>query len=841
MPILRALLSLILMLSLAAMVGVAAILYYFTNDLPDYSQLENYAPPVVTRIYAGDGRLLEEYARERRIFTPISAIPKPVIEAFLAAEDRNFYTHPGVDLMSVVRAGLQNVLNMGQGRNMIGGSTITQQVVKNFLLTNERTMTRKIKEALLAYRISEVYTKDQILELYLNEIYLGGRSYGVAAAALHYFNKALDELSLEEAALLAALPKAPSAFDPRRNYGRAEARRNWVLNGMAEEGYVTLEQAEAAARQPIILKTRTEEERVNAAFFAEEIRRELVRQYGESKVYEGGLTIYSTVNPDYQNMAAHALREALEEYDRRHGWRGALKNIDGVENWMTAIVEADVPDVPNPDWKLAVVLKLKPAEAEIGFSDGARGTITLEDVKWARKPAKDQRIGAEVKKMADVFKRGDLIWVMKAEKGKDKDKEKGGLYSLRQVPEVSGAIVVQDVQTGRILAMQGGYTFEKSQFNRATQALRQPGSAFKPFAYLAAIERGYTPATLVRDEPIELYWGAGENLKTWTPKNYSNDYLGPTTLRRGLELSRNVMTVRLAIDIGISRVTGVAKRFGINDKAERNFSTVLGATETTLLRLTNAYAMLANGGHKVTPKLIDRIQDRNGQTIYRSDDRPCEGCNFLTRNDPPSHQPPQLTEVGEQVTDPVSAYLVTNMLEGVVKRGTAAKAASLGLPLAGKTGTTNNAYDAWFMGFTPEIAVGVYIGFDSPRTLGLKETGSSVALPAFIDFIRDATKGKTVPLFRVPPGVRMTRIDYYTGYLPTANTPKKDIIWEAFRSANVPTKAVEWNDLFDPAKTPLSEAAPVPIDENTEAPSDAEGTRRKLDETPATLGTGGFY
>lgn len=831
MRFLRAILSMCLMLFLAGMVGLTAMLYYFTNDLPDYSQLENYAPPVVTRIYAGDGRLLEEYARERRIFTPISAVPKQVIEAFLAAEDRNFYNHPGIDLMSIVRAGGQNLLNLGQHRSMIGGSTITQQVVKNFLLTNERTLTRKMKEAILAYRISTVYTKDQILELYLNEIYLGGRSYGIAAAALHYFNKSLDELTLEEAALLAALPKAPSAFDPRRNYARAEERRNWVLEGMSEMGFITPEQAAAAEKQPIILRTRTEEERVNAAFFAEEIRRELVKQYGEQKVYEGGLTIYSTVNPDYQNMAARALRHGMEEYDRRHGWRGAIKNIDGVENWMDALKNLDISNVPDPEWKLAVVLKIKGNDAEIGFKDGARGTLPFDEVKWARKWIKGQHIGPEVKKLTDVLRRGDVIWA--------KPKEK--VYSLRQVPEISGALVVQDVHTGRVLAMQGGYTFEKSQFNRATQALRQPGSAFKPFAYLAALEHGYTPATLVRDEPIELYWGAGANLKTWSPKNYSNDYLGPTTLRRGLELSRNVMTVRLALDIGISKVTGVAKRFGINDNPQRNFSTVLGATETTLMRLINAYSILVNGGRRVSPELIDRVQDRNGQTIYRSDRRPCDGCNFMTRekNTKVSRTPPEIQEIAEQVTDPVSAFLIVNMMEGVVKRGTAAKAAVLGIPLGGKTGTTNDSYDTWFIGFTPDIAVGIYLGFDTPRSLGEKETAATVAVPVFIEFMRDAMKGKTVPPFHTPPGVRMTQIDYYTGYLPTASTPKKDLIFEAFRSNNAPTQAVDWNDLFDPNKTPLSQQAPVPAEEN---PDGQEGAPpKRIEETPATMGTGGYY
>lgn len=828
LPFLRTVLSLLLMAFLALMVGAVVIVYYFTADLPDYSQLEEYVPPVVTRIYTSDGKILEEYARERRIFVPIKAIPKQVVQAFLAAEDRNFYIHPGIDFMSIVRAGAQNVLNIGQKKSMIGGSTITQQVVKNFLLTNERTFSRKAKEAILAYRLTSLYTKDQILELYLNEIYLGGRSYGVAAAALNYFNKSLNELTLEEAALLAALPKAPTAFDPRRNYARAESRRNWVLDGMSEVGAITKEQATAAKKQPILLKNRSEEEHTDAAFFAEEIRRELVKKYSVKNVYEGGLTVFSTIVPEYQTMAVNALRTGLEEYDRRHGWRGPITNINGVENWIDALKKLEASsDFPDVGWQIATVLKLTANDVEIGLSDGKRGTITLDDMKWARKWMPEQYVSDEVKKPEDILKRGDVVWVLKQEKDKN--------YSLKQVPDVGGGIVVQDAHTGKILAMQGGYSFEKSQFNRATQALRQPGSAFKPFAYLAALEHGYTPATLVNDAPIELYWGSGANLQTWSPKNYAGDYLGPTTLRRGLELSRNLMTIRMSLDIGIGRITEIAKRFGINDNPKRNFSTVLGSTETTLLRMTNAYAMIVNGGIRVHPTFIDRIQDRTGTVLYRSDIRPCEGCNFSEKTTSMSRVPPKLPEVGERIADSVNSYLMVNMLEGVVKRGTAVKAASLGLPLAGKTGTTNNNLDAWFIGFTPDTVIGVYVGFDTPRSLGAKETGASAALPIFMNYVKESSKGKSNPPFRIPSGVRMAQIDYFTGYLPTNNTAQKDKIFEAFPAQKVPDKAVDFYSLTNPDSGNAPIEAPAPLSDGEEAPV------RRIEEAPATLGTGGFY
>lgn len=822
----------ILTLVLLGMLSVVGVVYYFTKDLPDYTQLEEYNPPVVTRFYSADAKVMEEYARERRIFVPISAMPDMLIKAFLAAEDRNFYNHPGVDVMSVLRAAMQNVMNIGTGKSLIGGSTITQQVVKNFLLSNERTLTRKIREAILAYRISQVYSKDRILELYLNEIYLGNRSYGVAAAALYYFNKSLDQLDLEEAALLAALPKAPSSYDPTRNYADALERRNWVLRSMAEEGLVPASEALAAMEKPIQLRERDPEQRTHASFFSEEVRRTLAKEYGEQKLYQSGLSVHTTLKPELQTMARDTLREGLLNYDRRHGYRGPITNLSGAEDWQAALVKVDVPDMAPDAWQRAVVLSTSSEKAQLGLTSGERTDITMEGVEWARPWVEGQKVVAKPEAVSDVLNKGDVILIAK---------NADDVWELKQVPDVSGAIVVMDAHTGKVLAMQGGFSFSGSQFNRATQALRQPGSAFKPFAYLAALEQNYTPATLVNDEPIELYWGSGENLQIWTPQNYSGDYYGPTTLRRGLEFSRNVMTVQLALNIGINKITEVAERFDINDKLPQNFSTVLGAAETTLLRLTNAYAMLVNGGKRVDPVMVDRIYDRNGILIYRNDTRSCPGCQ-PDAHGKISRVPPEIKDDRERVTHPIYAYQMVSMMEGVVKRGTARKASNLGFPLGGKTGTTNDTYDAWFVGFSPNYVTGVYVGFDNPRTLGDKETGSSVALPIFMDFMKQAEAGKSHPPFPIPPGIKMTRIDYHTGYLPNYDTPEEDIIYEAFRAGSEPTYAMGWNDIYDPVSTSLTIQAPAPLGENPESPTQPQQPKRRvLDENPVTLGTGGIY
>ncbi|NBO19336.1 MAG: penicillin-binding protein, partial [Proteobacteria bacterium] len=600
--------------------GAAGVLVfnYYSKDLPDYSQLEKYDPPTVTRLYAGDGRLLAEYATEKRVFVPLAAIPKRVINAFLAAEDKNFYVHEGVDFTGLVRAVRDNIINYGAGRSLVGGSTITQQVVKNFLLTNEKSLERKIKEAILATRISHVYSKDKILELYLNEIYLGLSSYGVAAAAQNYFNKSLDDLTIEEAALLAAEPKGPSLYDPRRNYEASKERRDWVLERMFEDQHISSEELAVAKNSPITLRKRDAEEVAHADFFAEEVRRTLKEMYGDSVLYQGGLVVKTTLNPQLQKFSDNALRSALIDYDRRRGYRGPLSYLasygarqdDWKEQMNKLAREHGYHILENQ--KLALVTQLDDKKATIVFADDSQGIVPFSLLKWTRRVIADGKLGPEVKKPADIMKVGDVLIV-----GPTSDEQKKLLseadqkraWDLQQVPEVNGAMVVLDPHTGRVLAMSGGYAYGGTEFNRATQAKRQPGSAFKPFVYLTGLENGFTPSTILLDAPVEMSQGAG--LPNWKPQNYHDDYLGPITMRVGLEKSRNTVTVRMAQVFGIDKVIAMAKRCGIYDDVPRNFSIVLGAAETTLLRLANAYGILDNGGKRIKPSLIERIDDRN--------------------------------------------------------------------------------------------------------------------------------------------------------------------------------------------------------------------------------------
>jgi len=793
-----------LFMTLAVFIGAAGVFFFFFygKDLPDYSQLADYNPPIVSRLYAGDGRLLEEYAKEKRFFVPISDMPKRLIDAFLAAEDRGFYEHGGVDFWSIFRATIQNIGNILQHKPLVGGSTITQQVAKNFLLTNERSMERKVKEAILAFRINLAYSKDKILELYLNEIYLGQGSYGVAAAAANYFDKSIDELSIEEAALLAAMPKAPSGYDPEKNPERALQRRNWVIHGMQEAGFITEDEAKMAALKPIALRSRSRAEAVKADFFAEEVRRELVREYGSKVLYEGGLTVRTTLDPAMQEMAAAALRRGLIEYDMRHGWRGPITKLMMGADWQKKL--AALPPPPNLlNWQMAVVLTSSKDSAGIGFTDGSKGVIKLEAVKWAKAWQKDQTVGAAVTKVNSVIVPGDVIAVQKID-GKDE-------YALRQIPAINGAIVVANPHSGKILAMVGGYG--ESQFNRATQAKRQPGSAFKPFVYLAAMENGFTPSTIVEDAPIELDQGPG--LPKWSPQNYHDNYYGPTTLRVALEHSRNIVTVRLSVMLGIQKVIEIAKRFGISANPQPVLSTVLGAVETDLTDLTNAYAMLANGGRRVYPALIERIQDRTGKTIYKRDKRTCPDCNIASILQLAVNTPPVLQDTREQVTDPRSAYQVVSMLEGVVERGTGTKAKEIGKIVAGKTGTTNDSFDTWFIGFSPDLVCGVFAGFDTPATLGTKETGASVAVPIFTDFMKQALKDRPSVPFRVPQGIKLVRVDHVTGMSAGADTPATRVIWEAFKNE----------------QEPRGSAA-------EEVPSNLEATPQ---DSEAPAGTGGIY
>lgn len=773
--------SLLVVLALAGVGTVFWGFHHYGRGLPDYSHLANYAPPVTTRVYAGDGRLVAEYAVEKRTFIPINAIPPMVIQAFLSAEDKNFYSHSGVDFMGVARAVLINLRNKGMGndRRPVGASTITQQVAKNFLLTNEVSIDRKAKEAILAFRIERALDKDRILELYLNEIYLGFKSYGVAAAAMNYFNKSLDELDLAEAAFLAALPKAPNNYNPLRHEEAAVERRNWVISRMVEDGAVTQADAQAAQAQPITLRDRPETELVTGGdFFAEDIRRDLVEGFGEDALYKGGLSVRSTLDPRLQKIANTTLRQGLVAYDLRHGYRGPVTRIEVDPQWRQRLSALPAP-AGLGEWELALVMGLKDKVAQLGFAGGYGGMIPMDELKWARPPLEDQKLGPVPRQPADVLAIGDVVMVEKVEKDSKGKDVAAGTYALRQVPKVEGALVAIDPHTGRVLAMVGGYSHQRSQFNRATQAMRQPGSSFKPFVYLAALDSGYTPSSLVLDAPIALPQGPG--LPLWKPSNYNNDFLGPTTLRVGLEKSRNLMTVRLAAAVGMDKIADYAKRFGITESLPKVLSMSLGAGETTPLKLTAAYAMLVNGGKRIRPTLVDRIQDRHGKTIYSHDLRFCEGCSAAAYT---NQDMPRLPDMREQITDPASAYQMVHILQGVVERGTGRRVASVGKPLAGKTGTSNDYMDAWFVGFSPDLAVGVFVGFDEPTSLGNREAGGSVAAPIFRDFMDEALRNAPATPFRVPPSVRFVRVKAETGRL--AMPGDTGVIHEAFKASYEP-------------------------------------------------------
>jgi len=763
-------------------VGVAAtagLLWHYSKDLPDYSQLQDYEPPVMTRVHAADGSLVAEYARERRLYIPIQAVPKLVINAFLAAEDKNFYEHGGLDFFGIARAAVNYAQNFGSSRRPQGASTITQQVAKNFLLSNEVSFTRKIKEALLALKIERTYSKDKILELYLNEIYLGLGAYGIASASLTYFDKGVNEITVPEAAYLAALPKAPNNYHPFRQRERALERRNWVIDQMAQDGFITNVQAEAAKRSALgVTQKATSTHTFAAEYFAEEVRRELYERYGEKKLYDGGLSVRTTLDTKLQVLARQTLTEGLVRFDETQGWRGPVAKIDISGDWGVKL--ADVKALADvAPWRLAVVLETSDQSARIGLQPGREpggyvskerdvGIVPLDGVKWAKSG------GKAVTKVGQVLNSGDVVYVEPA--------KLAGQYRLHQVPEVSGAMVVEDPWTGRVLAMVGGFSYDQSQFNRATQALRQPGSSFKPIVYAAALDNGYTPSTLILDGPIEVDQGPG--LGTWKPENYENNFYGPSTLRFGVEHSRNVMTVRLAQDLGMPLIAEYAKRFGVYDELPPYLSFALGAGETTLMRMVTAYAMFDNGGRRVKPTLIDRIQDRYGHTVYRHDERECIGCDAKKWGNQPE---PSLIDRREQVLDPMTAYQITSIMEGVVLRGTAAGAGfqkEVGKPVAGKTGTTNDEKDAWFIGYTPDIVVGVYMGYDKPRHLGRGATGGHLSAPIVKDFLKVALADKPAVPFRVPPGIKLIRVDLKTGQRAGPGTERP--ILEAFKPGTAP-------------------------------------------------------
>ncbi|HEY7998400.1 MAG TPA: penicillin-binding protein 1A [Pseudolabrys sp.] len=763
-------------------VGVAAtagLLWHYSKDLPDYSQLQDYEPPVMTRVHAADGSLVGEYARERRLYIPIQAVPKLVINAFLAAEDKNFYEHGGLDFFGIARAAANYIQNFGSSRRPQGASTITQQVAKNFLLSNEVSFSRKIKEALLALKIERTYSKEKILELYLNEIYLGLGAYGIASASLTYFDKGVNELTVPEAAYLAALPKAPNNYHPFRQRERALERRNWVIDQMAQDGFIKSADAEKAKRMALgVTQKATTTHTFAAEYFAEEVRRELFDRYGEKKLYEGGLSVRTTLDTKLQVLARKTLTDGLVQFDEAQGWRGPVTKVDVSGDWGVKLADVKALADVSP-WRLAVVLEVGDQSARIGLQPGREpggnvskerdvGIVPLEGLKWAKSG------GKAVTKAGQVLNPGDVVYVEPA--------KLAGQFRLHQVPEVSGAMVVEDPWTGRVLAMVGGFSYDQSQFNRATQALRQPGSSFKPIVYAAALDNGYTPSTLVLDAPIEIDQGPG--LGTWKPENYENNFYGPSTLRFGIEHSRNVMTVRLAQDVGMPLIAEYAKRFGVYDELPPYLSFALGAGETTLLRMVTAYGMFDNGGRRIKPTLIDRIQDRYGHTVYRHDERECIGCDAKKWENQPE---PSLIDRREQVLDPMTAYQITSIMEGVVLRGTAAGAGfqkEVGKPVAGKTGTTNDEKDAWFIGYTPDLVVGVYMGYDKPRHLGRGATGGRLSAPIVKDFMKVALADKPAVPFRVPPGIKLIRVDLKTGLRAGPGTERP--ILEAFKPGTAP-------------------------------------------------------
>jgi penicillin-binding protein 1A len=777
--------AVLFILALAGGVGATYGIWYYSRDLPDHRQLADYQPKISTRVHAGDGQVITEFATEKRAFVPIEAVPVRVKQAFIAAEDQRFYEHNGVDPVALARAVVTNIRSMGSGRRLVGGSTITQQVAKNFLVGNERSYERKIREALIAIEMEKVYTKEEILELYLNEIYLGIGAYGVAAASLNYFNKSMDELTVAEAAYLAALPKAPGRYHPVHAPDLARERRDWVIGRMVEEGFVDTVTARTARAESLKMVSPDRSTLVAAAYFVEEVRRELVEQFGDDALYEGGLSVRTTLSPKLQSYADAALRDGLIAYDRRHGWRGPLDRLEPGTDWVEWLRTATAPAGAR-GWSLAVVLSVEDDKATIGLAGGATGAIPLTELAWARPWIAEQELGPEVENAADVLGVGDVVLVKPVVVSEPDDEGNtidypDDTYALYQVPNVNGAIIALDPHTGRVLAMSGGYDFALSEFNRATQAWRQPGSAFKPFVYLSALDKNYTPATVILDAPFVMERSDGKG--KWKPTNYSDRFYGPSTMRIGIVKSRNLMTVRLAKAIGMVPVIRNAKAFGIVDDMPGELAMALGAGETTLARLSTAYAMLANGGKRITPTLIDRVQDRAGTTVFKHDNRPCAGC-VVERW---SLQPvPDIPDEREPVADPISAYQIVSMLQGVVQRGTGYRVSSIGKPLAGKTGTTNNSQDAWFLGFSPDLVAGVYVGFDTPRTLGRRETGSSAAAPIFKEFMENALADKAATPFRVPPGIRMVRMNTETGLPAMPADDRRKIVLEAFRRGTEP-------------------------------------------------------
>ncbi|MBD1158584.1 PBP1A family penicillin-binding protein [Pelagibacterales bacterium SAG-MED19] len=753
--IIKNILIISLSLSLLVLTAVLVILWTFSSNIPDYKFLKNYKPPVSSRVYSGDGNLVADFSQEKRIFIPYETLPKNVIYSFLSAEDKNFFSHPGVDAKGVLRAILNNIKNIITSKRLEGASTITQQVAKNFLLTNEVSLNRKIKEAILAFRIERALSKERILELYLNQIYLGSGAYGVAAASLEYFDKSIKELNYTEAALLAALPKAPSKYNPYRDINLAKFRRNLVLKNLYDNGFINFENYQTFSKQEIKLKKVKKIFLEDAQYYIEEVRKNIINKLSYEKVYKQGFNINSPINLELQKIATKALRDGLIAYDKRKGWRGPLGNKKNVKDWALELKKYKLEKSIN--WNIAIVKKINQFSTIIETENNVKGVIDYKDISWTKK------------EFDEIFKIGDLIYVKKINDNK---------FTLKQIPNINGGIVVMDPFTGRVLALSGGFSFKNSEFNRATQALRQPGSAFKPFVYALALENNFTPTSLVLDAPLVL--DQGSDLKMWKPQNYGKKFYGPSTLRMGLEKSRNLMTVRIAQNLGIDKIVDFSKQLGIYDNPEKLLSISLGSTETTLLKLTSAYCSFVNGGRLVDPILIDRIQDSEGITLINNEKRSCIDCDKISFT---SNEYPEVQSNYKQIFSPQTAYQMTSLLEGVVQRGTGKKLKKLNLNLAGKTGTTNENTDAWFIGFTSNLVVGVYVGMDDPKPLGKYETGSKTALPIFQNFVKKAVNKSDARPFKASDLITMMVVDPLTGQ--KAKFSSKNTIVEVYKSKNV--------------------------------------------------------
>ena len=784
--------------AIAAALTLGAIFWIYGRDLPSHESLAQYKPPTISRIYSSEGQIIDEFARERRLFTPADEIPDLIKQAFISAEDKNFYTHPGYDIRGIVAAAIDAAKS--GGRNVRGASTITQQVMKNFLLDGSRKAERKIKEIILATRIEDTLSKEKILELYLNEIFLGQNSYGVTAAAQTYFNKTLRELAPHEAAFLASLPKAPSDFHPVRRKDRLLQRRDYVLREMWQNGYLDEATYEAEKAQPLRSVQNGDFEGFKQAlpprdYFTDEIRRQISRSFGEDEFFSGGMTVRATIDPQMQEKAAVALQRALEAYDRDQGiWRGTGETIDldATTDWRDALAQTNISRNIhlNGTWHPAVVLDIKDGRARLGIEgieDTAEGHwIENNDVDWARKLKSDGTLGPKAKSASDLVSIGDVVHVRAITKDEDGSFIR---WSLRQVTDVQGAFMAMDVNSGRVIAMQGGFDYTSSVYNRATQADRQPGSSFKPFVYASALDSGYTPATIVVDAPIEINTPQG----LWRPKNASNQFYGPTPLRTGIERSRNLMTIRLAQEVGMDIIADYAERFGVYDNMGRFLANSLGSDETTLFKMVAAYAMFANGGERVDPTLVDRIQDRYGKTVYKHDPRWCMDCG---EDRLPLGQGPSIISNRERVMDAITAYQLTSMMRGVVERGTAAKTVNLPVPTAGKTGTTNEAKDVWFVGFTSNIVAGCYIGYDRPEPLGTGASGGGLCGPVFNEFMIDAVEKFGGGPFRVPPGGVFINIDRNTGARLPDDASGDNVVAEYFREGEEPIFGVTFDGGF---------------------------------------------